>query len=63
MLFGPLFVTELFILAIRRAHLPPHFSRAQVDVTCAILALMILFGWPIAIIVLITAMVTTSRRG
>lgn len=61
-LFGPLLVTELVLMGWRRHSqtLPP-YTPATMNVGCGVLTLLILFAWPGAIIIILTAMVMTRK--
>jgi len=61
---GPLLTMEwLIAIERRKVSQSPRPSLLQRDLTCVVLTLWLLFAWPIAIILLLTAMVTTSRKG
>lgn len=63
-LAGPLLVTEATVYGFRRAgDRLRGYGEAQINLGCAMLTLLILFGWPIAIIMVLTAMVTTNKKG
>lgn len=63
-LLGPYLTMEMLI-AIERRRVPWFYKLSPVvrDAICAVLTLWLLFGWYIAIILLLTSMVTTSRKG
>lgn len=63
-LLGPLLVTEGVLLGWRsRGNTLPHATPAQVNLGCAMITLLILFAWPVAIIIVLTFMVTTGKKG
>lgn len=63
-LLGPLLTMEWLISIERRRVLRfPGMSPALLHATCSVLTLWILFCWPIALVLLFTAMATTDRKG
>lgn len=65
--FGPLLVLEGMLLGwrarARGGYAFPSASPARINLSCAIMTLLILFAWPVAIILVLTFMVTTGKKG
>lgn len=60
-LLGPLLTMEWLISIERRRVL--HFQGVNLPLLCTVLTLSLLFFWPVALILLLTAMATTDRKG
>lgn len=61
-LLGPLLTMEWLIAIERRRVRPfPGMSPAMRDGVCAVLTLWLLFGWMIALILIVTSKVTSNR--
>lgn len=62
-LLAPVLMTEWLISIERRRLIQfPRVGRLELNVMCAVLTVWLLFAWMIALVLLLTAMVTTTLK-